>query len=376
MKALEGKRIGQVPGSWVAVLFALAARANGVNREKVDMVNIPLIGSTQLQALKSGDIDGVVTWPPNSDAAIVQASASIRRAAILDRRKNTGPGIDCFGEFNIPSGQKDSINFMKSYVESMNYYVQNPDKAVELITEYSSAPKVVVTEALKHGRWTVHVDLKALANVARAGPSFGFTKTDQSDRVANVVDLDPLSEATGESVQSLSTLQLNRSDFVPAAVAPQSGRAYKPAFAMTHLKRWVGRVAVVLFWQFAASVHLLDEHIVPAPSTVLVAWREWFLGARTELSWSSGTWLPDVLLSTRRVAIGFTISAALGIPLGLMIGWNREGCRRRRSFRAAAATDPDHRLAAVRRRDLRDSRRCGDLSDQLRRLLPDRHQLH
>ncbi|MCL6640966.1 MAG: ABC transporter permease, partial [Candidatus Rokubacteria bacterium] len=37
----------------------------------------------------------------------------------------------------------------------------------------------------------------------------------------------------------------------------------------------------------------------------------------------SGTWLDNVLYSTRRVLQGFLIAAAAAIPLGLFIGWNR-----------------------------------------------------
>src|SRR5439155_801639 len=41
------------------------------------------------------------------------------------------------------------------------------------------------------------------------------------------------------------------------------------------------------------------------------------------LSPYSGTWLANVLDSSRRVCEGFLIAAGVGIPLGLMIGWNR-----------------------------------------------------
>jgi NitT/TauT family transport system permease protein len=41
------------------------------------------------------------------------------------------------------------------------------------------------------------------------------------------------------------------------------------------------------------------------------------------LSPYSGTWLATVLFSGRRVLQGFALAALVGIPLGILIGWNR-----------------------------------------------------
>jgi len=95
-------------------------------------------------------------------------------------------------------------------------------------------------------------------------------------------------------------------------------------FRTPRWQRWISPIVILLLWQLADTLHVVNEQIVPAPSTVFLAWHEWFLGSRSALSWSSGTWLPDTLLSVRRVAIGFAIAACLGIPLGLMIGWSRK----------------------------------------------------
>ena len=45
----------------------------------------------------------------------------------------------------------------------------------------------------------------------------------------------------------------------------------------------------------------------------------------------SGTWVSNVLFSTQRVAQGFAVAIVVGIPLGILIGWNRL---------AAGAIDP------------------------------------
>jgi len=204
-KALEGKRIGQVPGSWVAVLFALAAEANGVDLQKVTLVNIPGQGASQLQALKGGDVDGIVTWSPTSDAAVVQGVGEYPNCCDIGSTKKYGAGNQLLAANTAFLADKTTaVNFLKAYAESMDFYANNSTKAVDLIVQYSSAPRDVITASVKQGHWTTHVDIEALKNVARAGSKFGFTKADQSAHVADLIDLKPLSEATGESVERLS----------------------------------------------------------------------------------------------------------------------------------------------------------------------------
>jgi NitT/TauT family transport system permease protein len=80
-------------------------------------------------------------------------------------------------------------------------------------------------------------------------------------------------------------------------------------------------VPVVLLggWQVVAP--LWGSTILPTPSTVADAWWTWIAGPKQALGWNSGTWLDYVWMSTKRVAIGFSIAAAAGIVVGIFIGW-------------------------------------------------------
>ena len=82
--------------------------------------------------------------------------------------------------------------------------------------------------------------------------------------------------------------------------------------------------ALVLLWHFAVALGWVTEGIIPSPAQVLRSWEIWiFGGAKGGLSPYSGTWLDNVLYSSRRVLEGFGLAALVAIPLGLMIGWNR-----------------------------------------------------
>jgi NitT/TauT family transport system permease protein len=77
-------------------------------------------------------------------------------------------------------------------------------------------------------------------------------------------------------------------------------------------------------WTLAVERHWVVEGIIPSPLQVARSWYRWIFGATTlSLSPYSGTWLAAVLYSSRRVLQGFLLAAAVGIPLGLFVGWNR-----------------------------------------------------
>lgn len=81
---------------------------------------------------------------------------------------------------------------------------------------------------------------------------------------------------------------------------------------------------LLLFWHVAVTRRWVAEGIIPAPAQVAQSWYTWIFGASTAtLSPYSGTWVANVVHSARRVFQGFLLAAAVGIPLGIFIGWNR-----------------------------------------------------
>ena len=80
----------------------------------------------------------------------------------------------------------------------------------------------------------------------------------------------------------------------------------------------------LVLWHVAVQQRWVTEGLIPAPAQVAESWYRWIFGTpMRSLSPYSGTWLANVLYSSRRVVEGFLIAAVVGIPLGLFIGWNR-----------------------------------------------------
>jgi NitT/TauT family transport system permease protein len=83
-------------------------------------------------------------------------------------------------------------------------------------------------------------------------------------------------------------------------------------------------LAVLILWQWVATSSQALTGLLPSPVQVVSAWRTWLFGVDTTgLNAYAGTWLSNVEYSGSRVAEGFILAALIGVPTGLMIGWNR-----------------------------------------------------
>lgn len=205
-KDLEGKKIGVPPGTYAGVLFLLAAKANDVDLSKVNIINTTAVGTVELQALKGGDLDGLVMWSPVTDRAVVDGYAIYPSCCDIGSTKRFGSGNQILGaNTEFLKDRTTAINFLKAYVEAKEFYSKNPDKALAVIAQYAGVDRTVLTEALKHANWETRVDIRIAQNVAKEGPAFGFTKADMSGKVASYFDLSYLSAATGRSIDQLSS---------------------------------------------------------------------------------------------------------------------------------------------------------------------------
>jgi NitT/TauT family transport system permease protein len=78
---------------------------------------------------------------------------------------------------------------------------------------------------------------------------------------------------------------------------------------------------ILIVWQVTTAAGWVSSASLPSPGAVVVAWWEWIFGPRQPLAWYSGTWGAYVLMSLERVAAGFAIASAVGVVLGVLIGW-------------------------------------------------------
>ncbi len=86
---------------------------------------------------------------------------------------------------------------------------------------------------------------------------------------------------------------------------------------------WVP-LGFILLWELCSRYGVVDRQLIPPPSTVAHTFWRWIFvrgGAQHELY--TGNWIVHAASSARRVVIGFLIAAAIGVPVGILIGWYR-----------------------------------------------------
>lgn len=203
-KDLEGKKIGRPPGTYASILFTLAAQQNAVDLSKVTLVNITSAGPAELQALKNGDLDGLVLWSPIIDRAVVDGYAYYPACCDIGSTKEFGNGNQLLAaNTDFLKDRSLVVTFLKAYIKAMAFYRSHPDQTISLVAQYTGASPMILKEAIKHSQWDYRVNLKTAVNVTKQGPKFGFTKTDMSAKVPGYFDLSYLAEATGKPVNQL-----------------------------------------------------------------------------------------------------------------------------------------------------------------------------
>ncbi|MHC4663130.1 MAG: ABC transporter permease [Planctomycetota bacterium] len=75
----------------------------------------------------------------------------------------------------------------------------------------------------------------------------------------------------------------------------------------------IGVAGFAVLWELSVRINLIDKMYLPAPSQL-------FAEIITMFREGNPTLLTDILVSAKRVLIGFALSAIAGVPLGLFMG--------------------------------------------------------
>jgi ABC-type nitrate/sulfonate/bicarbonate transport system substrate-binding protein len=201
-RELEGKTIGVVPGTYVRALFFVAAQEGGADLNRIKLVNIS-VGATALEALRKGDLDGFVLFAPMTDQVVVEGSGyyppKLDIAACSLGPANGG----ILANTDFLSNKSLAVNFMKAYVDSL-HEMKNEAAFVKVATQLAGIQPAVAQEAFRNLYFSEMIDVRAITEAARLGPRFGYTKSDVSAKMADLIDFGPLMGATGKTQQQLS----------------------------------------------------------------------------------------------------------------------------------------------------------------------------
>ena len=96
-----------------------------------------------------------------------------------------------------------ALNFMKAYVASV-HEMQDETAFVRVATQLAGIKPDVAQESLRNLYLSETIDVNAITAAAKLGPRFGFTRSDVADKVAALVDFEPLMAATSRTQAQLS----------------------------------------------------------------------------------------------------------------------------------------------------------------------------
>ncbi len=85
------------------------------------------------------------------------------------------------------------------------------------------------------------------------------------------------------------------------------------AFRLYRVLPAVGLLAFLALWEALSATHITNQLLLPSPVSVFRA------GVQEAIN---GVLLPNVLISLQRVVIGYLLAVAVGVGLGLVVGWN------------------------------------------------------
>lgn len=79
-------------------------------------------------------------------------------------------------------------------------------------------------------------------------------------------------------------------------------------------KRLISPLLFILIWEFISRTHIVHPFFLPAPSTILIAGFQLI---------ASGELLKHAMISLSRALSGYCLAIAIGILLGIIVGWSR-----------------------------------------------------
>lgn len=201
-KALEGKTIGVAPGTYARVLFLVAAQEGGADLDKIKIVNIS-VGTTALEALRKGDLDGFVLFAPMTDQVVIEGTGYYPPKLDIGACSFGPANGGILANTNFLANKELAINFMKAYVASL-HEMQDETAFVRIAMQLAGINEAVARESFRNLVFSEAIDLNAITAAAKLGPRFGYAKSDVSGKVTAAVDFGPLMAATGKTQTDLT----------------------------------------------------------------------------------------------------------------------------------------------------------------------------
>jgi len=205
---LTDKRIGVGAGSISWLKFAAGVQENGLQYNKLKIVNIVGGGANYLGALQRKEIDIAIVWQPFCAQAIVEGYGAY---PTLDHNKTKAVGgLIAVLAVNRPFMEKnrDAVQrLVLAYIDSLELAKKDMGRWARIYAEKASLPLEVAAEAIRTTNLDATLPLESIKRISKFLSDNGVITRDVSGEVADHYSYEFLAKATGKSPEQLGLKQ-------------------------------------------------------------------------------------------------------------------------------------------------------------------------
>ena len=197
-KDLEGRKLGTAPNSYAELLFKTSATLGGADVAKIQTVSFAAGGPPLLSALKEHQIDGFVSWEPNSADAAIAGDGYYSSLDIGANPTHHINGLIAANSAFLQSHRAAVLGFVQAVIDATNALNADQNKYIEVATKGTGSSLAVIKEAIPRGKLDYDLYAKEAKALLKMVYDAKLTQTDTSGAVDNQFDYSLLTEATGK----------------------------------------------------------------------------------------------------------------------------------------------------------------------------------
>lgn len=207
-KSVADKRIGVGAGSISWLKFAASVQENGLQYNKLKIINIVGGGANYLKALQGKEIDMAVVWQPFCAQAIVEGFGAY--PTVDHNRSKTVGGLISVLAVNRPFMEKnrDAVQrLVVAYLDVLEIARKDSTRWARIYAEKAGLPENVAAESIRTTRLDATLPLESIKRISKFLSDNGVITRDVSGEIAEYYTYEFLSRATGRSPEQLGLKQ-------------------------------------------------------------------------------------------------------------------------------------------------------------------------
>jgi ABC-type nitrate/sulfonate/bicarbonate transport system substrate-binding protein len=206
--SVADKRVGVGAGSISWLKFAASVKENGLQYNKLKIVNIVGGGANYLKALQGKEIDMAVVWQPFCAQGILEGFGAY--PTLDHNRSMTVGGLISVLAVNRPFMEKnrDAVQrLVTAYLDVLEVARKDNARWARIYAEKAGLAENVAAESIRTTQLDATLPLESIKRISKFLSDNGVIARDVSGEIAQHYTYDFLTKATGKSAEQLGLKQ-------------------------------------------------------------------------------------------------------------------------------------------------------------------------